>query len=225
MSERKVFLTGAGGDIGSAIRKLLERGGYKVVAPLHGELDLAKPETIDAYFAKSDLDFYGAVHCAGINFPKPFEDLSLQDVMETMQVNAVGFFLVMKYLAPSIKEREGSIVAVSSLYSEFSRKFRLPYAMSKHALNALVQTLALELGPHGVRVNAVSPGFVNTKLTRKNNSPERIKQFEDKIPLGKLAAPEDIAYAVHCLLSPENRYITGQNLIVDGGYCAGGFQE
>jgi 3-oxoacyl-[acyl-carrier protein] reductase len=97
--------------------------------------------------------------------------------------------------------------------------------MSKHALTGLIQTMALEFAAYDVKVNALSPGFVETAMTRKNNTEEIIDGFIKKIPLGKLAVTEDIANAAYYLCSPQNTYITGQNIIVDGGILAGGFEN
>ena len=85
--------------------------------------------------------------------------------------------------------------------------------------------LALELGPQGIKVNGLAPGFVETSLTRRNNSSEIIAHMEKSIPLGHLAETDDIAKIAYFLASEDNRYISGQTVIADGGYTAGGFQE
>ncbi|HVO30167.1 MAG TPA: SDR family oxidoreductase, partial [bacterium] len=82
----------------------------------------------------------------------------------------------------------------------------------------LTRSLSLELAPHGVLVNAVAPGYVETDMTRKNNSPAEIAAIEKSIPLGRLAKPEEIAEVVAFLCSEKNTYVTGQTLVVDGGY-------
>jgi 3-oxoacyl-[acyl-carrier protein] reductase len=119
----------------------------------------------------------------------------------------------------------GRIVALNSLYGMVSRRRRLPYAISKHALTGAIQTLALEVASYGVLVNEVSPGFIRTAMTEKNNSPERIKELESAIPLGRMGTGKDIAEVVDFLCSEKNTYITGQNIVVDGGYMAGGWQN
>ena len=83
----------------------------------------------------------------------------------------------------------------------------------------------MELGPHCILVNAVSPGFVDTQMTRRNNDALSIARFEEAIPLGKLGKPADIARASLFLCSEENTYITGHNLVVDGGFSSGRFQK
>jgi len=96
--------------------------------------------------------------------------------------------------------------------------------MSKHALQGAVKTLAIEWAPLGVLVNAISPGYISTKMTYKNNSAETIARFIAGIPLGRLGTPEDIAEVASFLCSSNNRYLTGQDLVVDGGFSIGGFQ-
>ena len=86
-----------------------------------------------------------------------------------------------------------------------------------------VRTLAIELGPQNIRVNSVTPGFIDTKLTRKNIPPDKLIEMTDKIPLARLGLPQDIADAVLFLHCDQARYITGQNIVVDGGFMAGGF--
>ena len=113
---------------------------------------------------------------------------------------------------------------ISSLYGFLARKGRLPYVISKHALNGAVKTLAIELAPFGIIVNALSPGYIATKMTYQNNSPEKVAKFVEGIPVGRLGDPGDIAEVAAFLCSRKNRYLTGQDIVVDGGFSVGGFQ-
>jgi 3-oxoacyl-[acyl-carrier protein] reductase len=97
--------------------------------------------------------------------------------------------------------------------------------MSKHALIGAARTLAIEYGARNVMVNTVSPGYVDTKLTRQNNDAATIERFRLGIPLRRLAAPEDIAEVCSFLCSTRNRYLTGQDIVVDGGFTCGGYQN
>lgn len=85
--------------------------------------------------------------------------------------------------------------------------------------------MAIELAPLGVMVNAVSPGFIETKLTSQNNSPDTITRLVSGIPVGRLGKPEDVAYALCMLTDPLNTYIAVHNLVIDGAYSVGGFQQ
>jgi 3-oxoacyl-[acyl-carrier protein] reductase len=224
--KKTLFLLGAHGGIGAAIADKFAAHGYEIIAPHSKELDLAVPESISGYFYSRNIKAHAFISSAGINIPKPLETVTQQDIDHTAAVNVNGVFAVLKYLLPGFKEENnGHILMISSLYSFLSRANRLPYAMSKHALDALVKTAALELGSSNIKVNALSPGFVDTKMTRKNNDPSIIRTFEERIPLQRLALPGEIANVAFFLCSPENSYITGQNIIVDGGYSVGGFQR
>jgi len=222
---KRLFLTGGNGDIGSSIKELFIEKGYDVIAPSSKELNLENLKDIEKYFFDKNKDFDVIIHCAGFNNPKTIEDLTIEDVEKTAKINYISFFELIKILSPVMKEKmSGKIVAISSLYGTITRSGRLAYTTSKHALNGCVKTLACELGKYNILVNAVSPGFVDTKMTRKNNSQEKIDLLCRKIPVNRLAKPVDIANAVYFLCSEQNTYITGQDIIVDGGFMAEGGQ-
>ena len=109
-----------------------------------------------------------------------------------------------------------NILAIGSLYSTETRSGRLAYAMSKHAMLAAVKTLAIEMSDMSICVNMISPGFVDTELTRANNTTNRLNILKDEIPLG-MTNPQDISNICNFILN-NNTAITGQNIIIDGGY-------
>ncbi len=223
---KTLLLTGASGDIGKAIQKLFEKNNYRIIAPTRAELNLESPESIQHYFKNFKEKIDSLIHCAGFNTPKLALDLNEADVQKTFQINTMAFYSICRQLLNHFVNQKGaSILAISSIYGHFSRKGRLAYATSKHALEGMVKTLALEFGIHNIKVNCLAPGFVDTQLTRKNNSEEIIEGFKQKIPLGRLADPMDIAEVAYFLCSENNKYINGQSIIVDGGYSVGGFQE
>jgi len=117
------------------------------------------------------------------------------------------------------------VLVISSLYGFLARSGRLPYVISKHGLNGAVKTLAIELAPYGVLVNSLSPGYIGTKMTYQNNSEETIAKLVLGIPLGRLGSAEDIAEVAEFLCSKKNKYINGQDIVVDGGFSIGGFQN
>ncbi len=118
-----------------------------------------------------------------------------------------------------MKERRwGRIVNISSCYSLVSRVGRMAYTASKSGLNGLTQTAAIELAPFNVLVNAIGPGFVETDMTRQNNTPAQIAALVAQVPLGRMAQPEEIAAFVAFLVSDRNTYLTGQIIPIEGGF-------
>lgn len=223
---KKVFLTGGNGDIGAEIKKEFEKNGYEVTSVSSKELDLKNRKSIDDYFENNDSNFDIVIHCAGINNPKYFKDISYEDLDEALEVNLLSFYRALHWILPSMRKNKGGhILGISSIYGTISRAKRTSYAISKHGMQALVKTLAIELGRDGILINSLSPGFIDTKLTRKNLTKKEIKELERKIPLRRLADPDEVAKIALFLCSLDNTYLTGQNIVVDGGYIIGGFQE
>lgn len=223
---KTVLLTGGTGEIGGAILNKFQKNGYEVISPSRDQMNLVDVSSINAFMQqlKKPVDVF--IHCGGFNSPKSVGDLTHDDVIRTMQINAFSFYDIICHLLPQFKQQKsGYILGISSIYGSFSRKKRLAYVASKHALNGMIKTLALELGEYNIKVNGIAPGFVDTKMTSKNNSPEVIEDFKRKIPLGNLAITDDIANACYFLCSAENGYINGEIMTIDGGYGVGGFQE
>ncbi len=108
------------------------------------------------------------------------------------------------------------------MYSRYGRSKRLLYSISKHALLGLTRNIAVELGSKGITINSVSPGYVDTKMTRRNLNSKQIKFLKSKTPLKKIIKPMDIALVVKALLNDEIVSITGQEIIVDGGISVNG---
>jgi len=222
----KLLLTGGAGNIGQAIAKKFINNGVEVLLPDIEEMDLLSMESIDSYMQDKVQDISIFIHCAGINFPKPIENILFEDLYKTMQINAFSFFRIVQLLSENFQRRKnGHILGISSIYGSFARKGRLSYSASKHCLSGMVKTLALEFGAYNVKCNTLSPGFVDTEMTRRNNDDKTIKSFENKVPLGRLAQVENIADVAYFLCSEQNKYINGQDIVADGGYTIGGFQE
>ena len=224
---RKALVLGGTGGIGTAIvEDLKSRFGDTVVSAGHRECDLTDFAAIDAFLDREHRDFDVVVQCSGINPTGPYESFSDDELDRVMRINCSGFLHIMRELKPYWESaRCGHVVVIRSIYGIISRSGRLPYSTAKHALLGAMKALAIELAPFGVMVNAVSPGFIETTLTSRNNSPETIAGLIRGIPAGRLGKPEDVARAVSMLASPENTYIAGHNLVVDGAYSVGGFQQ
>ncbi len=218
-------MLGGKGVIGQAISKRFIELGHQVFAVGREDFNLQDDEQIRKYFERSGSDFDILIHSGGHNVPKSFKDLTDLEIQTSIDVNLIGFLKVVRYCLPYWSvSKFGRIVVISSLYGFLGRRGRLPYVLSKHALNGAVKTLAIELAPHDVLVNSVSPGYVETSLTYRNNSPEELRRFIEGIPLNRLGRPSEVAKVVEFLCSDLCTYITGQDLIVDGGYSIGGFQ-
>jgi len=217
-----VLVLGGRGDIGSAIADRFAVAGDEVLAVGRAEFDLTDPPGIDAWFDRPHPPIGILVHSAGLNNPKRFADLTEAEIRECFVANVEGFLQVARRSIPELVDHQGRIVVLSSIFGFLSRVGRLPYAMSKHALVGIVKTLALELADAGVLVNAVSPGYIDTKLTRANNDEATIARLTAAVPMRRLGSPEDIAEVVYFLASANNRYITGQDVVVDGGFSIDG---
>ena len=187
--------------------------------PSRAELDLSSRESVAAYLSRLSTPVDVLVNCAGINRLASGVEISDADLADTLAINLVGPVSLCRALAPQMTERGvGRIVNISSIWSLVSKPRRLAYSISKAGLNALTRSLAVELARFNVLVNAVAPGFVDTALTRQNNSPEEIEAIRRSIPVERLARPEEIAEVVAFLCSDRNSYITGQTILVDGGF-------
>ena len=216
---RRALVTGGARGIGRAIVERLEVSGVEVVAPARQDLDLQYPESIDAFFSSNSTGFDILVNNAGINLPGKLVDYDVEDWRRIIEVDLTAPFLLSKAVAPKmIDQGWGRIVNVLSGFSFVSREGRGPYTAAKTGLLGLTRTLAIELAPHGILVNGVSPGFVQTDLTVQNNSREQIDAIESALPVGRLGQPSEIADAVEYLVSDRTTYMTGQVLVLDGGF-------
>lgn len=200
----KLVITGTSGGIGSVIKQAFQQLKIDIIEVNSKNINLKHPFTIN-----EEVD--GLIHCAGINKILPYNLVSRFTAQPIMDVNTFSFI----EMCSQLKFRPNSnIIAIGSLYATETKEGRIQYTMSKHALYGAVKTLAIEMAPH--KINMISPGFVDTDLTRQNNSKERIAYLDQVIPLG-LTDPWEIANLCVYLIT-KNNSITGQNLIIDGGY-------
>lgn len=241
-SDQVALVTGAAQGIGAAIVRTLD--GARVwatdidgrIAALAGEsgargavLDVADEAAIEAMVARivqEDGRIDMLVHCAGGvrgQVGRPIETVPEEDWHAIMDVNATGAFRLAKHVAPVMKRQGwGRIVTISSGAGlRPSLTGIQAYTAAKHALIGLTRQLAHELGPHGVTVNSVAPGFVrsnpSTERQWESYGPEGQKRMVEGIFTRRLGTPEDIAWAVRFFLSEQSGWITGQILSVDGG--------
>jgi NAD(P)-dependent dehydrogenase (short-subunit alcohol dehydrogenase family) len=163
----------------------------------------------------------GIVQCAGLTIPKPFKNLSQDDFAKVMKVNFESPVLLTQRLLKQKKiERAASVVFISSISGVFcSYAAGGAYSASKGAINGIVKSLAIELAPREIRVNSVNPGMVDTNILESGViTQEQLQEDMKKYPLKRYGRPEEVAYAVVYLLSDASKWVTGSNLLIDGGY-------
>ena len=217
---RTVLVTGAARGIGKAIAAEFKSASWQVLAPARSELDLAQPASVLEYCKKLRTQRVDAlVNNAGINHINALPDIDESQWQEMLQVNLTSARQLIQAVLPGMQTLKwGRIVNVSSIFSLVTREKRAAYSITKAGLNALTRSAAVELGPDGILVNAVCPGYVETDLTHVNNTKAGLEAIMKNIPLGRLALPAEIAKTVHFLCSENNSYLSGQTIVVDGGF-------
>ena len=219
MIQKTALVTGASRGIGKTIAEQLNRGGMRLLVPSRRELDLLSNRSIDLYLEALTQPVDILVNDAGINRLGDSTAFSDADLEDTLRTNLIGPIRLARGLIPGMmRRRYGRIVNMSSIWSVVSRPGRLTYSVSKSGLNAFTRSLAVEVAPYNILVNAVAPGYVNTELTQQNNTEQDLQNIRKTIPMQRLAEPEEIARLVTFLCSEENTYLTGQCLVIDGGY-------
>lgn len=184
-------------------------------------LDFLNEDSISQFI--SEIKKYGkidvCINNAGINRINYIYETPAKDWDEILKVNLRGPFLLCKE-AGNIMKRQGygRIVNIASLFGVITRAKRAAYTATKAGLIGLTKTVAVDLAPYNVLVNSVSPGFILTGLTRRILTKREIESLKSSIPIGRFGTPDDVTSIVLFLSSNLNTYITGQNIIVDGGY-------
>ena len=161
------------------------------------------------------------INNAGVNKIDSIHEISENDWDWMNEVNLRGPFLITRSVSKIMKKQGyGKIVNIASVFSIVSRAKRAAYSTTKWGLVGFTKAIAHDLAPHNILVNAVSPGFVDTELTRRILGEKEIEKLVSSIPQKRLADAGEIAKAILFLTSDHNTYITGQNIIVDGGFTS-----
>ncbi len=216
---KTALITGSSKGIGKACAQKFNDMGYRVLAPSRSEMDLSSEESIRHYVSALQEPVHVLINNGGINPLANIGDINFSDARKLVDTNFWAPVLLTDLLAPGMKSAGyGRIVNISSIWSSVSKKGRAIYASSKAAINAFTRTAAIEYGENNVLVNAVAPGFVNTELTKINNTAEQIEAIKANLPLNRLAEPMEIAEIIFFLASEKNTFITGQTIFADGGF-------
>ena len=160
------------------------------------------------------------VNCAGINNKKDYFDFTAEEFDKIVETQAKAPFMLSQEVARHMKERKkGSIILISSLAAILGMHEIQAYTVCKSGMKGLARSLARDLGPYGIRVNSLNPGFVYTDMLRNTNlkTPERLKEIEDRTPMSGFTLPKDLGMAAAFLASDAARFVTGIDLVVDGG--------
>jgi len=244
LDNKVAILTGASKGIGAAIARHLAEAGAAVVVnyasskegaervvaditraggrAIAVQADVARPEQVERLFAESGRAFGRLdilVNNAGVYEFAPLEDLTPQRFHRMFDLNVLGVLLASQAAAAQFGSAGGSIVNISSVASTLTPPQSAVYSASKAAVDALTRALAKELGPRGIRGNAINPGMVETEGVRAAgmDAGDFRKQLEAQTPLGRIGQTQDIAPAVVFLASPEAGWITGETLAISGG--------
>lgn len=217
---KKALVTGSSRGIGKAIADFLEHGGASVKRTSTKDVDFSDIESTEVFIKSIEKEHFDIlINNAGICINNYLEDIPLEDFDKVQKVNLYSPFLVTQAVSKGMRERGyGRIVNISSIKGTGSSERRLSYTTSKSGLNGMTRTMACDLAPYGVLVNSVSPGFTNTELTDSMLTQEDKENLTTRIPLGRFGEVEEIAKLVGFFVSDLNSFVTGQDIIIDGGY-------
>lgn len=217
---RKALITGASRGIGKAIAEKFIREGYEVFRPARQDLDLNDAVSIAAFVKKNEnICFDVIINNAGCNDINLIENITDDELASMININLIAPMKLARGFVKGMKaQKYGRIVNIGSIWACVSKAGRCVYSATKNGIHGVTNTLAVELAADNILVNTVCPGFTLTELTRKNNSPEQIHTIVKDIPIGRMAEPEEMAEVVYFLASEKNTYLTGQKIVVDGGF-------
>ena len=229
---RRALVTGGTRGIGASVARRLREGGAEVTVTGTREgaavregcsyltVDFADARATDLFAQRlSDRQVDILVNNAGINVIAPFAEIATEDFDRIQRVNLRAPMLLCRAVLASMRARGwGRIVNISSIFGVVSREQRASYSASKFALDGVTAALAAEAAADGVLANCVAPGFIDTELTRRVVGETGMVELASRVPAGRLGHPGEVAELVAWLAGPRNTYVSGQNVVIDGGF-------
>ncbi len=228
------MVTGGTRGIGAAISRELAGSDVEVVVTARTSesaaqsqfechiVDFSDANAVEVFAAEvAEMSIDILVNNAGINIISPFSDIAREDFQQVQQVNLTTPLRLCQAALPYMRARNwGRIVNVTSIFAEVSKEQRASYSASKFGLIGLTKALAAEVARDGILANCVSPGVIETDLTQAILGLEGIEALRREIPMGRLGQPEEIAALVGFLVDDRNSYISGQVIVIDGGFVS-----
>ena len=183
-------------------------------------VDFTKDDAVGAFAEElAELAPDILINNAGLNRNAPFAEIDLADFDSIHRINLRTPIALMQAVLPSMRRNGwGRVINIGSIWSKLARPERASYAASKFGLDGVTAAAAAEAAADGVMINMVSPGIIDTELTRFTVNSEKLKTLLADVPAGRLGQPEEIAAFVAWLAGPENTFVSGQNVAIDGGF-------
>ena len=221
LKNKNVLITGGSRGIGKELVDTFTSLEANVVYTSTKDLDFNDEQSVNIFLDKiKNISFDICINNAGINTNNNFCDIKDVDWNNIINVNLTGCYKICKAVSKQmINQKSGKIINVSSIWGNVSKQGRAAYSASKFGVKGLTLGMAAELAQYNILVNSVSPGVTMTELTEKTLGVDGMNKIKKEIPLNRLATTKDISNAIIFLCSELNTYISGQDLIVDGGFC------